>query len=101
MISYSETLGQTLGRLLKWTLALWFGLLVLALLLVGIGVALLSVLWSLLRGKKPAMLTVFQALRRASRPLGRAGRQAPVADAADIVDVQAHEVRPGSSHGTQ
>ena len=92
---------------------LLLGGLVLGLLLLGISVALLSVLWSLLRGKKPAMFTVFQAFTQAARqfrrwPRSGAGSASSATPGAgpwanpgsspagpgDVVDVQAHEVRP-------
>lgn len=65
-------------------------------LLLGLGVALASVVWSLLRGRKPAMFTVFQYFHQASKQFGqgtwtgRAPERSEVAP--DIVDVQAHEV---------
>lgn len=69
----------------------------LGLLLLAACVALLSVLWSLVRGKRPAMFTVFHAFRQAARPLGQRPAAAPwtrpVTGGDDVVDVQAHEVR--------
>lgn len=82
------------------------GAVVLSLLLAGIAVALLSVLWSLLRGKRPAMFTVFQSFRQMSRQFGRGPAGSPqsgparepggesTAGPGDVVDVQAREVRP-------
>lgn len=83
-----------LGSLIRLALALMLGLLVAGFLLLGIGVALASVLWSLLRGKRPAMVAVFQTFRQASRQFRRGPPppQRPVAPS-DIVDVQAHELR--------
>ena len=103
MTSFSAALGQVLARLFKWALALWFGLLVLAFVLLGLAVALLSVLWSLLRGRRPAMFTVFQTFRQASQQFGRAGSRTAGhagADPSDVVDVQAREVRPGPVSST-
>jgi hypothetical protein len=102
MTSLLAASGQILRRLLKWALALWFALLVLAFVLLGLGVALLSVLWSLLRGRKPAMVTVFQTFRQASQQFGRGARQMPGSappSASEVVDVEAYEVRPGLQHG--
>jgi len=72
------------------------GIVVAGFLLLGLCIALLSVLWSLVRGKKPAMFTVFQHFRQASAQFGQARWARPTTHAnaanADIVDVQAHEV---------
>ena len=74
------------------------GVFVLSFLLVGISVALVSVVWSLLRGRKPAMFTVFQYFRQASQQFSRGVWTGPTpatnARQDDIVDVQAHEVPP-------
>lgn len=84
---------RALSRLL--TMAL-LGTLVLSVLALGVCAALLSVLWSLLRGRKPAMLSVFQGFRQVSRQYRRSTWSAPAASPGEVVDVQAHEVRPGS-----
>lgn len=84
---------RALSRLL--TMAL-LGALVLSLLALGVCAALLSVLWSLLRGRKPAMLSVFQSFRQVSRQYGRGTWATPAATPGEVVDVQAHEVRTGS-----
>jgi hypothetical protein len=86
-------LVRTLFGLL--TMAL-LGACVLSLLALGVCAALLSVLWSLLRGKKPAMVSVFQSFHQASRRFGPRSTSAPAAQQGDVVDVQAHEVRAGS-----
>ena len=110
MNALSEFATRTLRGLSRlFTLAV-LGSFVLGLLLLGIVAALLSVLWSLVRGKRPALFTVFQFFQRASRPFGQrpgamppstpdsaaAGMRWPrsAANADDVVDVQAHEVRP-------
>jgi xanthosine utilization system XapX-like protein len=75
-------------------------------LLVGLCAALLTVVWSLLTGRRPAAYTTFMRFRHATRPFQNGGwpgraRPAPGSQAdnqhsdihADIVDVQAHEVR--------
>jgi hypothetical protein len=70
---------------------------VLAVLLIGICAALLTAVWSLLTGRKPAAYTTFMRFRDASRQFQQGSwprGPAPTAQRADdIVDVQAHEVR--------
>jgi hypothetical protein len=108
MNAFTEMARRALRGLSRlFTLAL-LGSFVLGLLLLGIAVAGLSVLWSLLRGKRPAMFTVFRTFQQASRQFGRRpGRMSGAPEGApwarhaanegsinDVVDVQAHEVRP-------
>jgi hypothetical protein len=90
-------LSQLLGRVLKVVLALAGVVFTLSLLVVGLLVAAAFVLFSLLRGRKPALR--WQTVRQ-----GGAGvwRQAPGAQSAarsgvsgsagDVVDVEAREV---------
>lgn len=81
--------------LIKLLLIAFAATMVLGFVLVGISAALLALVWSLVTGRKPAAYTTFRRFRDASRQFqGQAwpGRAAP-ADNADIVDVQAHEVR--------
>ncbi len=102
MHSASDFLTLAVHRLLRLALGVFVGLVVAGFLLLGISVALLSVLWSLLRGKKPAMFTVFQTFQQASRQFRRgASPGAPRSAAADVVDVQAHEVRPALPSHTE
>jgi len=70
-------------KIFRIVLMLWLGLLAGAFLVLGIAFALLSLVWSLLRGRKPALAIRFRNFRQ--------GHHAP---RTDIVDVQAHEVRP-------
>ena len=88
----------TMSKILRFLVFIWLGLLALAFVFLGLVAALVSVVWSLLRGRKPAIVTVFQNVRQSSKGFGQgtwtargpgAGSQAP-----DVVDVQAHEVRP-------
>jgi hypothetical protein len=98
MNSFSDFLTHVVLRLIRITMMTLVAIFVAGFLLLGIGVALISVVWSIVRGRKPAMFTVFQFFRQASQQFGRGawpGRapdqnQSPL----DIVDVQAHEVRP-------
>lgn len=87
-----------MSKIFRFVVLIWLGLLALAFVLLGIIVALISAVWSLLRGKKPAMVTVFQNVRQASKGFGqgewKARRPGVGTQADDVVDVQAHEVRP-------
>jgi hypothetical protein len=70
---------------------------VLCMLLVGIVATLLTLLWSLLTGRKPAAYSTFVHFRDASRQFQERTRashgKASAGNSSDIVDVQAHEVR--------
>lgn len=83
--------------LIKLVLIASAAVLVLGVLLVGLCAALVTLVWSLLTGRKPAAYTTFMRFREASRQFqGRAwtgGATASPARPEDIVDVQAHEVR--------
>ena len=87
-----------MSRIFRFVVLLWFGLLALAFVFLGLMAALVSVVWSLLRGKKPAMVTVFQNVRQASKGFGQGEwtkrRTGNGAQEADVVDVQVHEIRP-------
>jgi hypothetical protein len=94
--------ARTLGRLLRWSLALLMGLVVAGFLLLGLGVALLWAVGSLVRGKRPALFSVFQGFQQMSRRFGQRAAGVPAASQGDVVDVQAHEVRqvlPGRDRG--
>ncbi len=96
-------MGTLFRRLIKLLLIAFAASMVLAMLLVGICAALLTLLWSLLTGRKPAAFSAFARFRDASRQFQQGawtapgapgpGRSAPGGNSADIVDVQAHEVR--------
>lgn len=85
-------------KIFRFLVMVWLGLLAGALLLVGIAFALISVAWSLLRGRKPALVLGFQNLRQTAKGFGnrpwasheQSARHTPT----DIVDVEAHEIRP-------
>jgi hypothetical protein len=83
--------------LIKLLLIAFAAAMVLAFLLVGISAALLTLVWSLLTGRKPAACNTFMRFREASRPFRQRARSpyggASSAPSGDIVDVQAHEVR--------
>lgn len=101
MQAISNVLALVLRSLLRLALLAGLGVFMLSLLVMGLAMALLSVLWALLRGKKPALFTIYQAFAQATQRArgpwaARAGRVAPGADA-DVVDVEVVErveVRP-------
>ncbi len=78
---------RTLIKLLLIAIALAA---ILGILFIGLVVAALSIVWSLVRGRKPAAVTVFRRFHQTSQQFHARTR----ARTADIVDVQAHEVRP-------
>lgn len=92
------TFIDAMRKIFRFLVMVWLGLLAGALLLVGIAFALISVAWSLLRGRKPALVVSFQNLRQTAIGFGnrswtgheQAARHTPT----DIVDVEAHEIRP-------
>ena len=86
--------------LIKLVLIASAAVVVAGVLLVGLSVALITFVWSMLTGRRPAAFSTFMRFRNASRQFqngGWPGRPAPAgshsAAHADIVDVQAHEVR--------
>lgn len=99
-------MGTLFRGLIKLVVIASAASIVLAVLLIGICAALLTALWSLLTGRKPAAFTTFMRFRDASRQFKAGnwqsgnwpGRAAPAAASnPDIVDVQAHEVRSAIS----
>lgn len=93
-----DFVGQVMRSVLRLVLLLAAGVFALSLLTAVLVAVLLTALWSLLTGRKPAMFTTFTRFRQASRQFrqgpwspqgGAAGGGAPPAD---VVDVQAHEV---------
>lgn len=80
-------------KIFRLIVIVWLGLLAAALMLVGVAFALVSIVWSLLRGRKPAVVLVFQNLRQVAKGFGNVKKSAQTPPA-DIVDVQAHEIRP-------
>ncbi len=96
----------------KWVFGLLAVVLVLSVLALGLVVVALNAVWSLLHGRKPAVLTTFSHFKRASDqfsgqfkqgrapwaspgakgPLHRAGAQGDT-----VVDVQAREVGEGAA----
>jgi hypothetical protein len=94
MHSFSQVLFRSLQGLIKLGLMVFVAALLLGLLLVGMLVALSLVLWSLLRGRRPALFSAFSFFRQASSQLREgAWANSHRADTSEVVDVQAHEVR--------
>jgi hypothetical protein len=90
-----ELLSAVLRSLFKLALFAFLSVLVATILLIGLSAALLALLWSLLRGRKPAGLQTLMRFHQASRQFrGGNGSAAPAraSHEADVVDVQAHEV---------
>ena len=83
--------------LIKLVLMASAAILVTGLLLIGLSAALITLVWCLLTGRRPAAYTTFMRFRQASRQFQNAGwpgRAAPTTQSnADIEDEQAHEVR--------
>ncbi|MDE2419335.1 MAG: hypothetical protein KGN32_16180 [Burkholderiales bacterium] len=93
-----DFVGQILRSVLRLVLLLAAGVFALSLLSAVLVAVLLTALWSLLTGRKPAVFTTFTRFRQASRQF-RQGAWSPQSGAhfgtaapADVVDVQAHEV---------
>jgi hypothetical protein len=87
--------SRLLRSILRLSLVLLGLLFVAALLCIGLSAALLTVLWSLLTGRKPQAWTTFTRFRQAAQPFqqwARPGAPGQPARGDDIVDVQAHEV---------
>jgi hypothetical protein len=93
-----ELVTGILRGLTKAALMVFTALFALAVLAIGLAIALATVIRYLLTGRKPAIFTTFsrfsqtaQQFRAGSWP-GNAGGARH--DSADVVDVQAHEVQP-------
>ncbi|MCF8155935.1 MAG: hypothetical protein K9K35_08010 [Rhodoferax sp.] len=98
----SDFLGGILRAVIKVALLLLTVLFVLGVLIVGLVVVLAAVIRFLLTGRKPAVVTTFTRFNQAARQFrpgnwsGHAAGASP--DSADVVDVQAHEVRSAPPH---
>ena len=95
----SSLISGALRTVIKLALLVFTALFVMTVLAIGITVALLTVLWSLLTGRKPALVTNFTRFRQAAQPFspGAWPRQATHDHPknTDVVDVQAREVAVG------
>jgi hypothetical protein len=86
-----------MNRLFKLIFFALVGVLTLVILIVGIIILTFVALLSLLRGRKPAMFTTYSRAREFSEKFrGEAFIHPKTTPSAndDVVDVQAHEVRP-------
>jgi hypothetical protein len=77
----------------------------LGLLLIAMLAVVVTIVWSLLTGRKPAVFTVVSRFRQASQQFRNGGWPGNAtsnprgsAGGADVVDVQAHEVREVIGH---
>lgn len=87
--------GAIRGLVRLWLVALGAAVVIL-IMVVALGIALLSVAWSLLRGRKPAAFTVFSQFRQTSQQF-KTGRWRGASKSnglrtSDVVDVQAREM---------
>jgi hypothetical protein len=85
MTDFTDFLGRVLRGLFKLALLALTLAFLLGLLLMGGVAALFILLWSLITGRKPALVTAFSMFRRASEQFR------PPTDA-EVVDVQAREM---------
>ena len=99
MHSIFDLLTSLLRGALKLTLLAFAATVIAGILLIGISAALLTLVWSLLTGRKPAAWQTFMRFRQTSQQFrsgvwsGTAGSGRSTPHGADVVDVQAHEVR--------
>ena len=90
---FLSSLVRSLFRLLLWVAA---GVFLLSFLLAALVVVAGVTLWSLITGRKPAPVVLFGRLREQSQRYAQ-GVWPNQGSAADVVDVDATEVREGSS----
>lgn len=91
-----ELVAGLLRGVVKLVLLVFAAVFALSVLCAGLLVIGVLMLRYLVTGRKPAVVTTFSRFNQAAqqfRPGFRPGTAAPHANAADIVDVEAHEVR--------
>jgi len=98
-----DLVGRAASMLLRLMLTLAVVVFTVSLLLAVALLVLFGLLWSLLTGRKPAPLALWQRYREAAprprwtRPTGTRGAAVrPARVLADVVDVQARDVTPDS-----
>lgn len=95
-----DLVAGILRGLAKVALIVLTGAFLLAVLCVGLLVVLVTAARYLLTGRKPAVFTTFTRFSQAAEQFRPGRRPAPGAgaypDNGDVVDVQAHEVRPAN-----
>ncbi|MEO7108614.1 MAG: hypothetical protein ABIZ09_19730, partial [Rhodoferax sp.] len=92
----SEVVATVLRTVVKMVLIVLTALFALTVLCIGLVIVAAMVLRFLLTGRKPAVVTTFSRFNQAAqqfRPGGWSGSKPDSANSADIVDVEAHEVR--------
>ena len=91
-----EIVAGILRGVVKVALIALTALFLLGVLCIGLLIALAAVIRFLLTGRKPAVVTTFSRFSQAAQQFRPAGNWSGSARAGgtDIVDVQAHEVRP-------
>ncbi len=94
---FADFVGGILRGAVRVVLLALTAIFVLGVLCIGLLAVLLAVIRFLLTGRKPAVVTTFARFNQAARQFGQGGwpkqGAGSATDAADIVDVQAHEVR--------
>ena len=98
-----DLVGRVIRSVLRLVLFLAAAVFGLSLLAAVLGAVVLTALWSLLTGRKPAVFTTFTRFRQATRQFKQgvwspmdfpaAGDRSARSMPADVVDVQAHEVQ--------
>jgi hypothetical protein len=98
--------GQFLRSVLRLVLFLVAGVFMLSLLAAILGAVLLTAIWSLLTGRKPAVFTTFSRFRQATQQFRQGTWPQPGVAASrgttsgDVVDVQAREVGEPAGYAT-
>lgn len=104
MNAYPNPISRLLRGLFKLLMLIAGAIFFLSLLVFILGAVLITIVWSLLRGRRPAVFTTVSRVHQASQHLRKGiwpGNGVPPAAAngnADVVDVQAHEVREVLGH---
>lgn len=96
MSSLADLPARLARGVLRITLALALAVFLVSLLLASLVVVLGVSLWSLLTGRQPAPVVMFNRMRERSRQMAQGVWPAqPGAPRGDVVDVQAREVEEG------
>ncbi len=94
-----DFVGRVIRSMLRLLLFVAAGVFALSLLTAVLGAVVLTALWSLLTGRKPAVFTTFSHFRQATRQFKQGGWPPMDADSAgrsspaEVVDVQVREVQ--------
>jgi hypothetical protein len=94
---YPNLINRVLRGLFKLAMVIAGAIFFVSLLIFIFGAVLITIVWSLLMGRRPAVFTTVSRFRQASQNLRKGvwpSNGAPSTAAnSDVVDVQAHEVR--------